>query len=146
MAKRKGGKCDKATYLSFVEANIARMSNYSCAIKGSCCALSIGQLVLFQQAGLDGESFPFCMLALLATVVSFSAFDCKYLQLERLNRALYRLIDEAGSGYPTDMVLPSPCSSDCTRLRDVYISWSVLGFYLVLAAICAASAALVIVC
>lgn len=133
---------DKAAYLSFVQANIARMSNYSCAIKGLCCALSVGQLALFQQARHGCAGFALCALALCATAGLLSVFDSRYLQLERLNRALYKEMDASGCDYRTDMVVPPPSAEDRTRRCDAYVSWSVLGFYSVLAVCLVGTAAI----
>lgn len=123
---------DKTAYLSFVQSNIARMSNYSCAIKGSCCAAVVAELALLQQAEIEVSNCPLCIVLLVSSVLAFSLFDARYLQLERQNRALYKQIDEAGASYRTDMKVPEPCSCNGTRWRDAYLSWSVLGFYLTL--------------
>ena len=142
LAKR--GTQEKLTYLSFVQANIARMSNYSCAIKGSCCVVVIGQLAMFQQAKLGVDlAFP-CFVVLAATIFAFSIIDSKYLQLEKRNRVLYRLIDEADEDFPTNMELPAPSIVDGTRCIDSFLSWSVLGFYMILAFVCFGTAKLVL--
>lgn len=139
-------KCglDKGTYLSFVQSNIARMSNYSCAIKGSCCAFLLAQLALFQQSPLNEASYPLCLLLQAVCSFAFSLFDGKYLQLERQYRVLYREAVSAGRDFSADLVLPAPRVCDETRKRDVYFSWSVLGFYFVLSCISISTSMLVL--
>lgn len=139
-------KCelDKGTCLSFIQSNIARMSNYSCAIKGSCCAFLLAQLALFQQSSLDERSYPLCLLLQAASSFAFSLFDGKYLQLERRYRVLYRQVVSSGSEFNADMALPAPRICDETRKRDVYFSWSVLGFYLILSCISVSTSILVL--
>lgn len=135
---------DKGTYLSFIQSNIARMSNYSCAIKGSCCAFLLAQLALFQQSSLNEKSYPLCLLLQAASSFAFSLFDGKYLQLERRYRVLYRLVVSSGNEFSADMALPAPRICDETRKRDVYFSWSVLGFYLILSCISVSTSILVL--
>ncbi len=139
-------KCelDKGTYLSFIQSNIARMSNYSCAIKGSCCAFLLAQLALFQQSSLNEKIYPLCLLLQTASSFAFSLFDGKYLQLERRYRVLYRQVVGSGSEFNADMELPAPHICDETRKRDVYFSWSVLGFYLILSCISVSTSILVL--
>lgn len=139
-------KCelDKGVYLSFVQSNIARMSNYSCAIKGSCCAFLLAQLALFQQSSLNEANYPLCLLLQAVSSFAFSLFDGKYLQLERQYRVLYREVVCAGREFSADMVLPAPRICDETRKRDVYFSWSVLGFYLILSCISVSTSMLVL--
>lgn len=139
-------KCglDKGTYLSFIQSNIARMSNYSCAIKGSCCAFLFAQLALFQQSSLNEANYPLCLLLQAASSFAFSLFDGKYLQLERQYRVLYREVVSAGREFSADMALPAPCICDETRKRDVYFSWSVLGFYFILSCISVSTSMLVL--
>lgn len=139
-------KCelDKGTYLSFIQSNIARMSNYSCAIKGSCCAFLLAQLALFQQSSLNEKSYPLCLLLQAASSFAFSLFDGKYLQLERQYRVLYREVVSAVRKFSADMALPAPRICDETRKRDVYFSWSVLGFYLILSCISVSTSMLVL--
>ena len=139
-------KCglDKGTYLSFIQSNIARMSNYSCAIKGSCCAFLLAQLALFQQSSLNEANYPLCLLLQAASSFAFSLFDGKYLQLERQYRVLYREVVRAGSEFSADMALPAPRICDETRKRDVYFSWSVLGFYFILSCISGLTSMLVL--
>lgn len=132
---------DKPTYLGFVQSNIARMANCSCAAKAAFCALAAAVLALFHQ---DGPDCPWaCPVVIVAIAAAFSAFDSGYLQLERRYRVLYKIIDEDRSGgYPTDMLPPPPNVVDGTRRRDAYLSWSVAGFYTVTAAICVAASLL----
>lgn len=139
-------KCglDKGTYLSFIQSNIARMSNYSCAIKGSCCAFLLAQLALFQQSSLNEANYPLCLLLQAASSFAFSLFDGKYLQLERQYRVLYREVVSTGREFSADMALPAPRICDETRKRDVYFSWSVLGFYFILSCISVSTSMLVL--
>ena len=127
---------DKLTYLSFVQSNISRMSNYSCAIKGSCCALVIAQIALLQHAATSSARFIFCCLLVSATIIAFSLFDSRYLQLEKQYRVLYRIINEAKASFPTDLIVPKPSVDDGTRRRDAFFSWSVFGFYLSVLSVC----------
>ena len=134
---------DKSVYLGFVQSNIGRMANCSCAIKGAFCALAAGFLALFQQGGSSVlRCWGYCVL-LVGMAAAFSAFDSGYLQLERRYRVLYRIIDEDRTGdFPTDMLPPAPSVVDGTRRRDAYLSWSVAGFYTVAASLCAAASLL----
>ena len=83
------------------------------------------------------------MILQVLSSIAFACFDGKYLQLERQHRVLYRHVICAGSDFSTDMVLPVPCICDETRKRDVYFSWSVLGFYLILSCISVSTSMLV---
>ena len=126
---------DKVTYLSFVQANIARMSNYACALKGACCAIVVSLIAIIQQLS-DPEPKWRCYAVVVAVCALFGAFDAKYLCIERSNRALYKLIDENEDGtYQTSLELPIRCKEDGSRWVDAVRSWSVWPFYVALAAI-----------
>lgn len=136
---------DKVTYLSFAQSNISRMASCSLAVKGSCCAVLTALVAVLQAASMRSDALPACCVLLIAVSLAFSVFDCWYLWLERRYRALYRLIDTNEDGtFPTDMLPPDAAKKDGTRRRDVYLSWSVVGFYAVLALMSVAAESIVV--
>jgi len=121
---------DKVHYLVMVQAIIARMSNYSAAIKGCCCAVIAGLFVLFFSGMNQNIHVIYSSLLVVIICALFSFFDMKYLQLERQYRDLYKTINENFEGtFKTDLKPPPPTEESRSKIGQVYFTWSVFGFY-----------------
>ena len=118
----------KIAHLAMIQAVIARMASNSFALKTLSVTLCAGVIALL---GAVQKPAPAYVIAAILPVLVFWWMDAKYLQLERLYRALY---DEIRMGDDSD-----PFAMSVSHLRGnvqpvlrIAISWSVNAIYMTL--------------
>ena len=117
---------DERKHLEFVQSAIARMATASGWVKGWAVTLGLAasgaaRLTILPELSLIGA----------AAVALLGLLDARYLTLERRFRALFdRVRTRSATDYEMS-ILPSDAS-----VGAAVMSWSVLGFYGVVLAIC----------
>lgn len=112
-------------HLAMIQAVIARMASNSFALKTLTITLCAGVVALVGSVQNPKALF---LISALAPVAIFAWMDAKYLQLERLYRALYEDVRRGSDVEPFDMrtqkyiaVVPSTFA--------LMRSWSIFGLY-----------------
>jgi hypothetical protein len=120
-------------HLAMIQAVIARMASNSFALKTLSVTLAAGIIAL---VGAVQMPSPLYILAATLPVLVFWWMDAKYLQLERLYRALYDSVRHEEELEAFDMRVDR-YRQDVQSVTRIALSWSVNAIYSTLLAVLA---------
>jgi hypothetical protein len=118
-------------HLAMIQAVIARMASNSFALKTLSVTLTAGIIAL---VGAVQRPSPLYILAAILPVLVFWWMDAKYLQLERLYRALYDDVRLDRELDPYDMRVDR-YRQNIQSVPRIALSWSVNAIYSTLLAV-----------
>ncbi len=126
-------KFDEAriAHLQMIQSVISRMAGNSFALKTLAVTLTTGVVALI---GTIEKFNPIYLTAPLLPIAVFWWLDARYLQLERLYRALYDAVRQGAIDDPFSMNI-APYKDKVASAMRVAWSWSVAGIYVALLAV-----------
>lgn len=130
----------KLKHLEMIQAVITRMAGNSFALKGWAVTLVAG---LFALSGQDAD--PLYYLVAYIPIVVFWYLDAFYLMQERLYRNLYEKVrkqSEEEIDFSMNAAAPE-FRTEKTTIESCFLSKTILGFYLPLAAV---TAGVILIC
>jgi hypothetical protein len=117
-------------HLGMIQGVINRMASNSFALKALAVTIAASILAI---AGAQQDAPASVSYVGLFPVVVFWLIDAKYLRLERLFRSLYDHIRE-GRDFEAFSMNTTSFNKDVSSTLRIAVSWSVIWFYLAVAA------------
>ena len=121
----------RTAHLQMILSVISRMAGNSFALKTLAVTLTTGVIALI---GTIEKFNPIYLTAPLLPIAVFWWLDARYLQLERLYRALYDAVRLDSKTEPFSMNI-APYKDKVASVTRVAWSWSVAGIYVALLAV-----------
>ena len=121
---------NRIAHLGMIQGVINRMASNSFALKALAVTIAAATIALSSAQESAASTAPF---AGLLPVIVFWLMDAKYLRLERLYRKLYDHI-RTGQEFEAFGMDASQFSSKVSSTLRIAFSWSVIWFYLAVAA------------